>query len=192
MSFGGLHTNHRTIVAAAAIVFFVLTLVMAVLPALREQALSTPTGARPRRHEEERGRQVYLREGCGFCHTQFVRDLPMDRPYGRPSRPGDYAFEDPPMLGTQRTGPDLADVGSRQASEAWHLIHLYAPRAVVPQSVMPAYRWYFAAKDKAGPDDVVVPVPAGSAPRGKVIVAGPEGIELVRYLLSLKQAKGSP
>ena len=192
MSFGGLHTNHRAIVAAAAIVFFVLTLVMAVLPALREQALSTPTGARPRGHEEERGRQVYLREGCGFCHTQFVRDLPMDRPYGRPSRPGDYAFEDPPMLGTQRTGPDLADVGSRQASEAWHLIHLYAPRAVVPQSVMPAYRWYFAAKDKAGPDDVVVPVPAGSAPRGKVIVAGPEGIELVRYLLSLKQAKGSP
>ena len=192
MSFGGLHTNHRAIVAAAAIVFFVLTLVMAVLPALREQALSTPTGARPRGHEEERGRQVYLREGCGFCHTQFVRDLPMDRPYGRPSRPGDYAFEDPPMLGTQRTGPDLADVGSRQPNEAWHLIHLYDPRAVVPPSVMPAYRWYFAAKDKAGPDDVVVPVPAGSAPRGKVIVAGPDGIELVRYLLSLKQAKGSP
>jgi cytochrome c oxidase cbb3-type subunit II len=192
VSFGGLHTNHRAIVAAAAIVFFVLTLVMAVLPALREQALSAPSAARPRGHEEERGRQVYLREGCGFCHTQFVRDLPMDRPYGRPSRPGDYVLEDPPMLGTQRTGPDLADVGSRQPSEAWHLIHLYDPRAVVPQSVMPGYRWYFSAKDKAGPDDVVVPVPAGSAPRGKVIVAGPDGIELVRYLLSLKQAKGSP
>jgi len=192
VSFGGLHTDHRAIVAVAAIVFFVLTLVMAVLPALREQAVSIPTGARPRAHEEERGRQVYLREGCGFCHTQFVRDLPMDRPYGRPSRPGDYAFEDPPMLGTQRTGPDLADVGSRQPNEAWHLIHLYDPRAVVPQSVMPAYRWHFAAKDKAGPDDVVVPVPAGSAPRGKVVVAGPDGIELVRYLLSLKQAKGSP
>jgi len=180
VSFGGLHTDHRAIVAVAAIVFFVLTLVMAVLPALREQALSTPTSARPRGQEEERGRRVYLREGCGFCHTQFVRDLPMDRPYGRPSRP------------TQRTGPDLADVGSRQPSEAWHLIHLYDPRAVVPQSVMPAYRWYFAEKDKAGPGDVVVPVPAGRAPRGKVIVAGPDGIELVRYLMSLKQAKGSP
>ena len=192
MSFGGLHSNHRAIVAAAAIVFFVLTLVMAVLPALREQALSTPSAARPRGHEEERGRQVNLREGCGFCHTQFVRDLPMDRPYGRPSRPGDYALEDPPMLGTQRTGPDLADVGSRQPSEAWHMIHLYDPRAVVPQSVMPAYRWYFVEKDKAGPGDVVVPVPAGRAPRGKVIVAGPDGIELVRYLLALKQAKASP
>ena len=133
-----------------------------------------------------------MREGCGFCHTQFVRDLPMDRPYGRPSRPGDYALEDPPMLGTQRTGPDLADVGTRQPSEAWHLIHLYDPRAVVPQSVMPAYRWYFVEKDQAGPGDVVVPVPAGSAPRGKVIVAGPDAKALVRYLLSLKQAKVSP
>ena len=192
MSFGGLHTDHRAIVAVAAIVFFVLTLLMAVLPALRERALSTPTGARPRGHEEERGRQVYLREGCGFCHTQFVRDLPMDRPFGRPSRPADYALEDPPMLGTQRTGPDLADVGTRQPSEAWHLIHLYDPRAVVPQSVMPAYRWYFVEKAQAGPGDVVVPVPAGWAPRGKVIVAAPDGRVLVRYLLSLKQAKVSP
>jgi cytochrome c oxidase cbb3-type subunit 2 len=121
-----------------------------------------------------------------------VRDLPMDRPYGRPSRAGDYALEYPPMLGTQRTGPDLADVGSRQPSETWHLIHLYDPRAVVPQSVMPAYRWYFIEKDKAGAGDVVVPVPADLAPRGKVIVTGPDAKALVSYLLSLKQSKVSP
>jgi len=192
VSFGGLHTDHRAIVAVAAIVFFVLTLVMAVLPGLREQAVSATPGITPRSAEAERGRQVYLREGCGFCHTQFVCDLPMDRPFGRPSRPGDYVGEHPPMLGTQRTGPDLANVGSRQPSEAWHLIHLYDPRAVVPQSVMPAYRWYFVEKDQAGPGDVVVPVPAGRAPSGKVIVAGPEASALARYLLSLKQPKVSP
>jgi cbb3-type cytochrome c oxidase subunit II len=192
VSFGGLHTDHRAIVAVAAIVFFVLSLVIAVLPALREQALSTQSTARPRGHEEERGRRVYLREGCGFCHTQFVRDLPMDRPYGRASVPGDYTLEDPPMLGTQRTGPDLANVGSRQPSEAWHLIHLYDPRAVVPQSVMPAYRWFFRAKDQAGPNDVVVPVPENSVPRGKIIVADPDAIELARYLVSLKQPKVAP
>jgi cytochrome c oxidase cbb3-type subunit 2 len=187
-----MHTNHRAIVAVAVVVFFVLTLVMAVLPALREQALSGPASAPRREGEAERGRRVFLREGCGFCHTQFVRDLPMDRPYGRPSRASDYAREDPPMLGTQRTGPDLADVGARQPSEAWHLIHLYDPRAVVPQSVMPAYRWYFVEKDQAGPGDVVVPVPAGHAPSGKVIVAGPDATALVSYLRSLKQAKVSP
>jgi cbb3-type cytochrome c oxidase subunit II len=192
MSFGGLHTDHRAIVAAAVIVFSILTLVMAVLPGLREGALTASAAATPREPEAERGRRIFMREGCGFCHTQFVRDLPMDRPYGRPSQPGDYAREDPPMLGTQRTGPDLADGGTRQPSEAWHLIHLYDPRAVVPQSVMPAYRWYFVEKDQAGPDDVVAPVPAGHAPAGKVIVAGPDARALVRYLLSLKQPKVSP
>src|SRR5215470_6917787 len=165
---------------------------MAVLPGFREQAVSAPVATPPRDAEAERGRRVYMREGCGFCHTQFVRDLPMDRLYGRPSRGGDYVREDPPMLGTQRTGPDLAAVGTRQPSEAWHLIHLYDPRAVVPQSVMPGYRWYFVEKDQAAPGDVVAPVPAGRAPAGKVIVAGPEARALVRYLVSLKQAKVSP
>jgi cbb3-type cytochrome c oxidase subunit II len=192
VSFGGLHTEHRAIVAAASIVFLVLTLVMAVLPGLREQALSASAAVPARAADAERGRQIFMREGCGFCHTQFVRDLPMDRPYGRPSRPGDYAHEDPPMLGTQRTGPDLADVGSRQPSETWHLIHLYNPRAVVPQSVMPAYRWYFVEKDQARPGDVVVPVPADLAPRGRVIVASRDAKALVSYLLSLKQPKVSP
>src|SRR5262249_16180770 len=133
-----------------------------------------------------------MREGCGFCHTQFVRDLPMDRPYGRASRPSDYAAEDPPMLDTQRTGPDLAYVGARQPSEAWHLIHLYDPRAVVPQSVLPAYRWYFVAKDQAAAGEKVVAVAGARAAAGKVIVAGPDARALVRYLLSLKQAKVSP
>ena len=192
MSFGRLHTDHRAIVAAASLVFLVLTLVMAVLPGLREQGLSAPAAVTARGAEAERGRQIFMREGCGFCHTQFVRDLPMDRPYGRPSRPGDYALEDPPMLGTERTGPDLADVGSRQPSETWHLIHLYNPRAVVPQSVMPAYRWYFVEKDRAGAGDVVVPVPADLAPRARVIVASRDAKALVSYLLSLKQPKVSP
>ena len=192
VSFGGLHTDHRAIVAVAIIVFFVLTLVMAVLPALREQAFPTPAGATPRgprrsaddRSTCARAADSVTRSSCVTCRWTG--------PYGRPSRPGDYALEDPPMLGTQRTGPDLADVGARQPSETWHLIHLYDPRAVVPQSVMPAYRWYFVEKDQAGPGDVVVPVPADSAPRGKVIVAGPDAKALVRYLLSLKQAKVSP
>jgi cytochrome c oxidase cbb3-type subunit 2 len=192
VSFGGLHTDHRAIVTVASVVFFGLTLVMAVLPALREQAVSASIAVAPRNAEAERGRQVYMREGCGFCHTQMVRDLPMDRPYGRPSRTGDYAGEDPPMLGTQRTGPDLANVGVRQPSDAWHLIHLYDPRAVVPQSVMPAYRWYFVEKDRAAPGDVVVPVPAGHAPPGKVIVAGPDAKALVSYLRSLQQPKVGP
>ena len=192
MSLGGLHTNHRAIVAVAATVFFILTLIMAILPALREQATPALAAATVRSAEEERGRALYLREGCGFCHTQFVRDLVMDRPYGRASVAADYARENPPLLGTQRTGPDLANVGERQPSDTWHLIHLYDPRAVVPQSVMPSYRWYFLEKAHADPGDVVVPLPASAAPANKVVVAKPEALALVRYLLSLRQPPTSP
>jgi len=69
----------------------------------------------------------------------------------------------------------------------WHLLHLYNPRSVVRASVMPSYSWYFKAKDQAGPQDVVVPVPAEFAPAGKVVVAKPEALALAAYLLSLKQ-----
>ena len=187
---GGLHTDHRAIVAVAISVFLGLTLIMAVLPALREQSRPAVAGAATRTAEEEAGRRLYLREGCGFCHTQFVRDLAMDRPFGRPSVAEDYARENPPLLGTQRTGPDLANVGARQSSETWHLIHLYDPRSVVPHSVMPSYRWYFERKTAAAPGDVVVPVP--TAPAGVVIVARPEARALVAYLLSLRQAEIAP
>jgi cytochrome c oxidase cbb3-type subunit 2 len=92
-----------------------------------------------------------------------------------------------PYLGTQRTGPDLANVDVRQQSEVWNLIHLYNPRAVVPQSVMREYPWYFEEKDQAAPNETVVSVPASYAPRGKVIVATEDAMALVRYLQWLKQ-----
>jgi cytochrome c oxidase cbb3-type subunit 2 len=116
----------------------------------------------------------------------------MDRPFGRASLAADYAREDPPLLGSERTGPDLANVGARQPSDVWHLIHLYNPRAVVLQSVMPAYSWYFEAKERAEASDVVVPVPTAFAPSGKVIVATPDALALVRYLLSLRQVSSTP
>jgi len=51
---------------------------------------------------------------------------------------------------------------------------------------MPAYSWYFEAKEHAEATDVVVPVPTTFAPSGKVIVA------LVQYLLSLRQVSSTP
>ena len=187
-----MHTDHRAIVAVAAIGFLTLTIVIAILPAFRVQDVAPLVTAPPRSPEEEHGRRLYLREGCAQCHTQFVRDLPMDRPYGRASRAGDYAREDPPLLGTERTGPDLSNIGARQPSDTWQLIHLYDPRAVVPQSVMPAYRWYFDDKPQARPGDVVVPVPVARVPAGRVVVATPEALALVRYLLSLRQPPVGP
>jgi cytochrome c oxidase cbb3-type subunit II len=188
----GFHGDHRAIVVVAGLGFLVLTLIVAILPASRVHEDRRLPAGRTRTAEEVRGRELYVKEGCGYCHTQFVRDLPLDRPYGRPSQAADYAREDPPLLGSERTGPDLANVGVRQPSDVWHLIHLYDPRAVVPQSAMPAYRWYFEVRDQATTEGVVVPVPLGFAPSGKVVVAKPEGVALVRYLLSLRQGDEQP
>jgi cytochrome c oxidase cbb3-type subunit 2 len=182
-----LHTDHRALVAVAALGYRVLTLIIGIRPAFEIQRTKPLANAPARTPEATHGRELYLQDGCGFCHTQFVRGLDMDRPYGRESVAADYAGEQPPLLGTQRTGPDLANVGIRQPSEIWHLIHLYNPRAVVPSSVMPAYPWYFHLKDRAEAADVVVPVPAQFVPPGKIVAASAEALALVRYLQSLNQ-----
>ncbi|MFT5350151.1 MAG: cytochrome c oxidase cbb3-type subunit 2 [Planctomycetota bacterium] len=187
-----LHTDHRTLIGTAATVFLILSIIIAVLPAFQAQKTPATIGSSELEPSAARGRVLYLKEGCGVCHTQFVRDLPVDAPYGRGSVAGDYAMEKPPLLGTQRTGPDLSNVGLRQPSEVWNLIHLYNPRAVVPTSVMPGYPWYFKETVMVSKTDVVVHIPPGFKPSSKAIVATEEAIDLVRYLQSLKQIKLEP
>lgn len=184
-----LHTQHNQIIGIAASLFLLLSLFIAVLPAFEAESTPPLDGVTALSGEAARGRTIYLEEGCGYCHTQFVRDLPLDKPYGRGSLPGDYALEDPPLLGTQRTGPDLANVGVRQPSEVWNLIHLYNPRAVVGSSVMPSYPWLFETMTQANDGDIVVPVPDSHKPDNEVVVAKQEAIDLVRYLQSLQQVE---
>lgn len=91
----------------------------------------------------ERGRQIYVREGCFYCHTQFTRL--QDRGYGPLVKAGDFVWETPHQLGTARTGPDLTNEGNRMASE-WQKTHLINPRAVKPGSIMPSFS-YLSARD---------------------------------------------
>ena len=93
----------------------------------------------------------------------------------------------PALLGTERTGPDLSNVAARQPSDTWNYIHLYNPRAVVKASVMQAYPWFFVIKDTPGTGELVVPVPSEFVPRGGKVVATQAAMDLVAYLLSLKQ-----
>jgi cytochrome c oxidase cbb3-type subunit II len=100
----------------------------------------TPFGAL-----ELEGRDVYIREGCHVCHTQMVRALRAEAErYGHYSMAGEDVYEHPFLWGSKRTGPDLARIGKRY-SDDWHRAHLADPRAVVPQSNMPAYPWLFDA-----------------------------------------------
>ena len=88
---------------------------------------------------EQRGRVIYGREGCAYCHTQQVRYLHSDMVrFGAPTLAWETRFDYPHLWGTRRIGPDLAREGATH-SEDWHFSHLYAPRTVVADSVMPAY-----------------------------------------------------
>lgn len=88
------------------------------------------------------GRQVYLAEGCWYCHTQQVRVNVTDVGLGSVSLPGDYVYETPVLLGEQRIGPDLMHVGAegRVGSDpAAVAAHLEDPRAARSWSTMPSY-----------------------------------------------------
>jgi len=190
------HKNHRLLYGVALFGYVALTLLIAVGPALWVDAHNAPLpGSSPLTPEQLAGLKVYVDEGCLYCHTQQVRPLPQDQPFGRPSVPGDYArlrwldaWQAPAMiLGTERTGPDLSNVAERQPSEVWQYMHLYQPRSVAPASVMPAFPWLFRVEANPAPDAVVVPVPPPWAPAAGRVVATARARALVAYLLSLKQ-----
>lgn len=87
------------------------------------------------------GRNIYVREGCYACHSQMIRTLrdEVER-YGPYSLAVESKYDHPMLWGSKRTGPDLARIGNKY-SDAWHVAHLNNPRAVVPESNMPAYAW---------------------------------------------------
>ena len=87
------------------------------------------------------GRDVYLREGCYGCHSQQIRPFRSETErYGHYSVAGEFVYDRPFQWGSKRTGPDLARVGGKY-SDDWHYLHMVDPRAVVPDSNMPAYPW---------------------------------------------------
>jgi len=98
-------------------------------------------GLKPLNALQLEGRDIYIREGCHVCHTQMIRPFRSETErYGHYSVAGEHVYEHPFLWGSKRTGPDLARVGGRY-SDDWHKIHLYNPRNVVPESIMPSYPW---------------------------------------------------
>ncbi|HEX4597245.1 MAG TPA: cbb3-type cytochrome c oxidase subunit II [Burkholderiaceae bacterium] len=175
------------IAGGSTLVYAALALMMGVIPGYQLSHTLPAPGVQPLTSTEAAGRDVYVANGCGYCHTQQVRPLPGDKVFGRPSVAGDYAYQTPELLGSERTGPDLINVGARQPSEVWQYIHLYQPRAVVPQSIMPSFPWLFEVVDLAPPGVAPVAVPKAFAPASGVVIPGPQAQALVAYLLSLKQ-----
>jgi len=104
-----------------------------------ESTIERVKGVRPYSPLELAGRDVYVREGCFYCHSQQIRAFrdEVER-YGHYSLAAESIYDHPFQWGSERTGPDLARVGGKYSND-WHIAHLTNPRDVVPESIMPSY-----------------------------------------------------
>lgn len=194
------HRNHWLLFGTIFFGFIAISIVIAIAPAywVQVQTRARPD-IEPLSQREQRGLEVYVSEGCVACHTQQVRPIAMDRVWGRPSAPRDYSNlgggmdvwrpYTPAVLGSARIGPDLANIGNRQPSRTWQYIHLYNPRAVVGDSIMPAYPWLFRITPNPAEDATIVSVPQPYAPEQGEVVPTERGRALVAYLMSLQQSR---
>ncbi|MEZ5427029.1 MAG: cbb3-type cytochrome c oxidase subunit II [Pyrinomonadaceae bacterium] len=150
--------NAMFFVAAALGLFFIGGILTTVAPPLIDTSWSKPfdnddpskgpTGhLRQLTEQELQGRQIYVREGCWYCHTQQVRTILADtKRYGwrgvdaPVSTPDEFVYDSPHLFGTKRTGPDLARVGGKY-NEQWHKAHFRNPADLVPGSIMPPFPW---------------------------------------------------
>ncbi|MDB6023387.1 MAG: cytochrome-c oxidase, partial [Pedosphaera sp.] len=142
------------------------------------------------------GEQVYRANGCNYCHTQQVRHkgfgADVERNWG--GRAGvvqsvneDYLYDRPVMLGSQRIGPDLTNIGLRQTNETLLMLQLYNPQALMSKSVMPPFRFLFEKRKLAfGAKPSAEALPQGlTGTPGYEVVPTDEARALVAYLLSL-------
>jgi len=142
------------------------------------------------------GKTMFVREGCWWCHTLLPEQTQDWQVFGAPPMLGDFNGESPTAFGSDRKGPDLLHVGSRNASKEWMMLHFFNPRLVQPHSIMPRFDYLWGEKDASGnkidfdkwraeyndyregknPNAPEVPVPAKDS----------EARKLIDYILSLK------
>lgn len=168
-------------------IYIVIVMLIAVLPAIDLSATPPGPGVQPLTVLQAEGRDVFVANGCSYCHTQQVRPLEQDKVFGRPSAPGDFVYQTPELLGSERTGPDLTNVGTTKPSDVWQYIHLFDPRAVVPKSIMPNFKFLLRVVTEVPLGETAVPVPPAYAPLEGKVIPTQQAKALVAYLLSLKQ-----
>jgi cbb3-type cytochrome oxidase cytochrome c subunit len=106
----------------------------------------------------------------------------------RQSVAADYLYDNPVPLGSLRAGPDLSNIGVRSPDVNWQLQHLYAPRSLVKNSTMPAFRFLFTVRKigaQPAPDALVLP-PEFAPANGCEVVPTAEARQLAAYLAGLK------
>jgi cytochrome c oxidase cbb3-type subunit 2 len=133
----------KPIIFAIVVTLVVLigTAVMMLLPMLSSSMHPKLSTLKPYTALQLAGRDVYQENGCFYCHTQTVRPLKAEvMRYGEYSKAGEFAYDQPFLWGSKRTGPDLAREGAKYPDK-WHYDHFNDPRKLFTDSNMPSYGW---------------------------------------------------
>ena len=125
------------LIIGSLLVFVAVVAISVVLPGMT--ITETPSDIhRDRTQSENLGRDIYIANGCTYCHSQAIRQLDWGLGAERVAQAGDYIDEQPHLLGSERTGPDLSQAGGEHP-EDWHMAHFHNPRHTRPDSVMPPF-----------------------------------------------------
>ena len=129
------HMSVPIIAGGGLAVFSIMTFMVVAMPHMfagdaptwRAQGLTT---------KQLEGQALYKSLGCFYCHNQFIR--PQDWAMGYTSEAGDFYYSTPNFLGTERTGPNLGQIGGKRPT-VWNVQHIKDPRSVSPSSIMPSF-----------------------------------------------------
>ncbi len=128
------------VIAGSLLILAAVVLVVVILP-YADTSKTIPSDLfRDRTSIEEKGRRLYISNGCVYCHTQSIRAVDWGLGAERIAEAGDYIKDYPILLGSQRTGPDLSQEGGEHPDD-WHLAHFINPRFTRPLSIMPPFEF---------------------------------------------------
>jgi cytochrome c oxidase cbb3-type subunit 2 len=125
------------LIGGTLVVLFTIIGIVLLLPVVTGPELPSDM-ARERTAAELRGRAIYIREGCQYCHSQYVRRVDWGPMAERLAQAGDYVYDKPQLFGSERTGPDLSQEGGQHGDD-WHWAHFANPRFARPESIMPPF-----------------------------------------------------
>ncbi|WP_029915749.1 cbb3-type cytochrome c oxidase subunit I [Pelobacter seleniigenes] len=136
--------NLTVVIVGGMVLFVVMTFMVVGMPYMYA-AMEPSATAHPYSQRQTAGHELFKNLGCFYCHSQFTR--PQDWAGGEVSQRGDYFYDTPHLLGTERTGPNLAKIGGKRPTQ-WHKRHHTDPRSVSPTSIMPPFA--FLSEEELG------------------------------------------
>lgn len=171
------------------VVILIGTAVMMVYPMFTAEMHPKMANLKPYNALQLAGRDVYIENGCYYCHSQMIRPLKAEvMRYGEYSKAGEFAYDQPFLWGSKRKGPDLARIGGKY-SDKWHYEHLNDPRKLFQGSNMPAYGWL--AKYPVNPQEMEASMKALKFPYTKEEIAALAGKSKLDALIAYMQYLGT-